>query len=785
MDRKPTYEELEKRVKELEKEAVEHKRAEEALRESEERYRDLYDNAPVMYHTIDTKGIVLECNQTEADMLGYSKEEIIGKPIYAFETKEYQDLAPHALREGMEKGHVVGERRFVRKDGTIIDTAFEGTAIYDDSGQVVGFRSTVTDITHLKRTQEALQESEQKYKTITESSLTGIFIHQDGRYVFVNDRFAEIHDYKREELLGKQHLSLVHPDQREIVKQRASKRLKGEAVPQRYELKRRRKDGKTIWCETMVTRIQYAGRPAIMGNMIDLTERKKAEEALRESEERYKAIFEGAAEGIMIADIETMRQKYANPAICRMLGYSEQELKRMSVRDIHPKEDLENVISEFEAQARGEKTLAQDIRCLRKDGTTIYADINTAKVLIDGRKCNVGFFTDTTERKKEEEEKKKLEAQFQAAQRMEAMGTLAGGIAHNFNNILMGIQGNTSLVLLRKTSDHPDYERLKGIEQGVKSGAELTRQLLGFARGGKYEVRPTNLNEVIESQNRLFGRTKKEITIHGKYEENLWTAEVDQGQIGQVLLNLYVNAWQAMPAGGDLYLQTENVTLDKNYTKPFTIEPGRYVKISVTDTGVGMDEATQQRIFEPFFTTQEMGRGTGLGLASVYGIIRNHGGIINVDSKKGEGTTFNIYLPASKKGVIEEKEEVGEVLKGTETVLLVDDEDMIIDVGEGILTELGYKVLLARSGKEAIEIYEKSKEKIDMVILDMIMPQMGGGKTYDRLKEMNPDIKVLLSSGYSIDGQATEILERGCNAFIQKPFNMKVLSQEVRKILDS
>ncbi len=197
-----------------------------------------------------------------------------------------------------------------------------------------------------------------------------------------------------------------------------------------------------------------------------------------------------------------------------------------------------------------------------------------------------------------------------------------------------------------------------------------------------------------------------------------------------------------------------------------------------------MDKKTRDRIFDPFFTTQEMGRGTGLGLASVYGIVRNHGGIINVDSKKGKGATFTIYLPASEKQVIEDKESVGEVLKGTETVLLVDDEDMIIDVGEGILKELGYKVLIARSGKEAIELYKKNQDKIAMVILDMIMPGVSGGATYDKLKEINPNIKVLLSSGYSIDGQATEIVDRGCDGFIQKPFNIKALSQEVRKILD-
>jgi len=368
---------------------------------------------------------------------------------------------------------------------------------------------------------------------------------------------------------------------------------------------------------------------------------------------------------------------------------------------------------------------------------------------------------------------------------MEAIGTLSGGIAHDFNNLLMGMQGNVSLVLLNKDSSHPDYERLQNIVQGVQSAAELTKQLLGFAIGGKYEVRPTNLNELIRNQNRMFGRTKKEITIRGEYKDNLWTVEVDQGQIEQVVLNLYVNAWQAMPSGGDLYIQTENVTLDENYTRPYAFEPGRYVKISITDTGVGMDEATQQRIFEPFFTTKEMGRGTGLGLASVYGIIKNHGGLINVYSEKGGGTTFTIYLPASKKKAAKEEDLHEEIFKGKETVLLVDDEDMIIDVGQEILKTLGYKALIARSGKRAIELYKKKQDKIDVVILDMIMPEMGGGVTYDRMREINPDVKVLLSSGYSINGQASEILTRGCNGFIQKPFNMKELSQELRKILDS
>ena len=295
---------------------------------------------------------------------------------------------------------------------------------------------------------------------------------------------------------------------------------------------------------------------------------------------------------------------------------------------------------------------------------------------------------------------------------------------------------------------------------------------------------PTDLNDLLGKSARMFGRTKKEVRVHTKYQEGIWAVEIDIGQIEQVLLNLYINAWQSMPGGGDLYLQTENVILDSNYIKPFAIDPGRYVKISVTDTGVVMEKNIQERIFEPFFTTKEMGRGAGMGLASAYGIIKKHGGIINVYSEKGEGTTFNIYLPVSDKEVLEMEEKSHEILKGTETILLVDDEEITIEVGKMLLEELGYRVLIAQSGKDAIEVYRTHADEIDMVLLDMIMPDMGGGETFDKLQEMDQGVKVVLSSGYSVNGDAQQVLDRGCMGFIQKPFNLTAVSQKTREILD-
>jgi two-component system, cell cycle sensor histidine kinase and response regulator CckA len=348
----------------------------------------------------------------------------------------------------------------------------------------------------------------------------------------------------------------------------------------------------------------------------------------------------------------------------------------------------------------------------------------------------------------------------------------------------MGILGNATLMLHEKASTDPEYAKLKAIEKYVLDGSRLTQQLLGVAKGGKYEVRPADINELIKKNSLMFGRTRKEIRIHRKFQKNVWTVMIDHGQIEQVLLNLYVNAWQAMPAGGDLYLQTANVTQDEDSVRGIALKPGNYVRISVTDSGGGMNEETRLRVFDPFFTTKKMGRGTGLGLASAYGIIKNHGGAITVYSQVDKGTTFNIYLPASNMKVVPEKKQFQATLTGSGTVLLVDDEQMILDVGREMLEKLGYYVLTADGGNAALEVYQQNRKRIDAVILDMIMPDMGGGDVYQRLKTLNPDIRVMLSSGYSINGMATDILNQGCNGFIQKPFNLRDLSIKMKEILN-
>jgi two-component system cell cycle sensor histidine kinase/response regulator CckA len=528
---------------------------------------------------------------------------------------------------------------------------------------------------------------------------------------------------------------------------------------------------------------------AIFGSHIQYTinKEREADEALRESAAKYRTILESIEEGYFETDL-LGNLTFSNGPLRRMLGYGPDELMKMNTQDFTTPETAaaaETILDRL--QQTGAAATISDYAVIQKDGTQKYLELSIS-LMNDHAGRPTGFrgvVRDVTERRQAEEEKKKLEAQLQAAQKMEAIGTLAGGIAHDFNNILMGIQGNASLLEMRLEPGHPGREKIKNIEKYVESGTELSRQLLGFARRGKYNVKASDINEIIEKTSAMFARTKKEVRVHPQLAKDAWTVEVDRGQIEQVLLNLYINAWQAMPDGGELFLTTENLVLDENYVRPYKVKPGRYVKVTVGDTGVGIDKKDLERIFEPFFTTKEMGRGTGLGLASVYGIIKNHGGHINVYSEAGQGTTFNFYLPASTRQVVEEvKPEDAAVRKGRETVLLVDDEEMIIDVGCGLLGELGYTVIPARSGQEALEIYSARRAEIGLVVMDMVMPGMGGGETFDRLKRINPGVKVLLSSGYSINGQASRIMERGCDGFIQKPFNLRQLSVKVREILD-
>jgi len=537
-----------------------------------------------------------------------------------------------------------------------------------------------------------------------------------------------------------------------------------------------------------LTRVLVLCMFLIFGSHIqyNVNRRRETGRAMRQQDEKYRTIIENIEEGFLETDLSG-NFTFFNNSICIILGYSSEELVGMNNRKYTDSENSKrfNEIMN-EVRRTGKPAQVKDIEVIRKNGDTRAIEFSVY-LIKDDKSEPVGFrgvVRDVTEIFKAEREKRKLKKQLQHSQKMEAIGSLAGGIAHDFNNVLMGMQGNASLMLFDIDESHPHYRKIKSIERYVENGSSLTRQLLGFSRGGRYEIRVTDLNELIKRTSSMFGRAKKEIKIHTKLLKKTWAVEVDQGQMEMVLLNLYINALHAMPEGGDLHLLSENVVIDESSAGNFRLKQGEYVKVAVVDTGTGMDKEIQEKVFDPFFTTKEKGRGTGLGLASASEVIKNHGGLIDVYSEKSKGATFNIYLPASDKEFIQEKELTLKILKGTETILLVDDEEMIIEVNQEILKTLGYNPMIARSGKKAIEIYKNNIDKINMVIMDMIIPGISGKETYDGLKKIDPKIKVLLSSGYSISGQAAEILEQGCNGFIQKPFKLRELSVKIREVLD-
>jgi two-component system cell cycle sensor histidine kinase/response regulator CckA len=647
-------------------------------------------------------------------------------------------------------------------------------------------------IEDLEQENKSLLEIEQKYQSIFNDIEDAYYeIDITGSFTYFNDAACHILGYSREELLHMNNRNYATPEAAKKVFQIFNTVYRTGIPAKIIDYEVIRKDGSKRIVELSVSLMKDVDGAIIgfRGIGRDITETKMAEKAMRESEAKYRDLVENANSIILRRDIEG-RITFINEFAQSFFGYTEDEiLGKNVVGTIVPEKDSDGTDLAQMVKDIGlhpEKYVTNENENMRSNGDRVWIAW-TNKAICD-REGNIREMlcigNDITERKKAAEEKKKLEAELYQARKMEAIGTLVGGLAHDFNNLLMGLQGRISLMLLDIDSSHPHYDNLKQQEAIIKDGADLTRQMLGFARHGKYEVRPININEIIHKTSEMFGRTKKEVTINRKYVDDIWTVEADQSQIEQVFVNIYINAWQAMPGGGHLYIETENVNLGKTEMSSFTIPQGRYVKISITDTGVGMDDMTKERIFEPFFTTREMGRGTGLGLASVYGIIKNHDGFIDVSSKKGLGTTFYIYLPAIEKKIGDDTvTPKTEILRGTETILLVDDERIILDVGEEVLKTMGYNVLLASSGKEALDHMERNKESIDMVILDMIMPEMSGGEVFDRIKKLKPDVKVLLSSGYSYHDRAREILDRGCNGFIQKPYRIEDLSKKIREIL--
>ena len=499
--------------------------------------------------------------------------------------------------------------------------------------------------------------------------------------------------------------------------------------------------------------------------------------------EEMKIVLDSTPAGIGI--IKGRVIEWVNDSFCSMLGYDQNFLigKDTNIFYADPRE-YDRVGRDLYPKVEKLGTGLVETKLVKKDGRFLNCRIRASRLnKHDSSKRMIFVITDISELKM-------LQTQLHQAQKMEAIGVLAGGVSHDFNNILMGIQGHLSLMQFNSSDIDKTKSHTNQIERLVKTAAELTRRLLGFARGGKYQISVLNINELIPLALNIFAPTRKDILVHESYDKQLHFVDADHTQLEQVFVNLLINASQAMPEHGEIFVKTQNICIDKNHDYAFEVHPGKYIKVTIKDTGIGMDHETQRKIFDPFFSTKSTDdqKGRGLGLSTVYGIIKNHDGFILVDSNKGHGASFHVCLPASDNIEVQEitegSHDIVQMQKGSETILLVDDEQEIINIGKNFLEKLGYKPIIARNGIEAVEIFKIYQDEISLIVLDLIMPEMNGKQAFAEIKKIREDSKILISTGYAVDDKIEELLDKGCQGFIRKPFSLNEFSYALRKILD-
>jgi two-component system cell cycle sensor histidine kinase/response regulator CckA len=627
-------------------------------------------------------------------------------------------------------------------------------------------------------------QKESLFRDLVEKSLVGIYIIQDGRFVYANAKLAEIFGYTADEVLAlPSWKDVVASEDLAVTSEHMRRRFSGEATSAHYTYRGRRKDGTTVDVEVLGNTTQLDGRLAVVGTCIDVSERRQRDEALRESEERFRNAFEHTGVPMVLTDLNH-RFLRANAAFAAMLGYSPEELLALSMPDITHPEDLAESLNRREGLMSGDVDHFQmEKRYHRKDGRVIWGLVNVSLIRDAGGRPEryVGQVQDVTERKRTEE-------QLRQAQKMEAVGQLAGGVAHDFNNMLTVINGFSELLLQRLPAGGPERGMVEQIYRAGERASMLTRQLLAFSRKQVVAPQVLDLNAIVADAEKMLARLiGEDVMLASVPGQGLPPIKADPGQIEQVLLNLCVNARDAMPRGGRLTIETSAVDLGDDYARAHAnVKPGRYVLLAVSDTGCGMDAATQARIFEPFFTTKGLGKGTGLGLSTVFGIVKQAGGHVAVYSEAGRGATFKVYLPAVEAADRRAAATLAPVVRGgTETILLLEDDPTVRSFTGIALRAKGYTVLEASSAAAALTLAAEHPGSIDLLITDVVMPGMGGREAAERLGKVRPGLKVMYVSGYTDDAIVRHGVLEAETAFLQKPFSGSALAAKVRAVLDA
>jgi PAS domain S-box-containing protein len=769
------------------------------VQKAEENYRSIFEHAIEGIFQSTPEGRFLTVNPAMARILGYDSPEEAIRDVTDITHQIYvhpEDRTEFARRE--QAGDVLKGFEFeaYRKDGEKIWLSLNRRSVWDENGIELYREGSVEDITERKRAEAEqarlnteIREERERLNTVV-ATVPGVvfeaWVRPDTGNTtdFVSEYVGPMTGYNVSEWLSMPGfwLSIVHPDDKERVAREANLHL-AKGGNGALEFRWIRKDEQIIWvrAHTIVICDKEGTPVGVRGVVIDVTEHRRAENALSESEERYRDLVENAHDIIFSHDLHG-NYSSVNRAAEQITGYTREECLTLNITDTIAPEHLNRAREMMAKQLAGEKVSAYEVDLLAKDGKRIAVEVNTKLILQDGVPVGVqGIARDVTKRKQ-------LEEQLRQSQKMEAIGQLAGGVAHDFNNLLTAINGYSSLALQRVEDGHLVKPYLEEVKKAGDRAANLTRQLLAFGRKQILQPVALNLNAVVTDMNKMLRRLiGEDIELTAKLDPDLGKVMADPGQIEQVLVNLIVNARDAMPQGGNLTIETTNVEIDSGYVSgQLGVQAGSYVKLAVSDTGVGMDEETRNRIFEPFFTTKEKGKGTGLGLSTVYGIVKQSGGNIWVYSGAGKGTTFKVYLPRAKSIARVNKEKVEEATPrgGSETVLLVEDEEVVRGLARRILEQAGYSVVEASKADEAIRFCEEHGNEVDLLLTDVVMPEMSGKELADRLKTQRPDLKMLFMSGYTDDAIVHHGVLDSSVEFIQKPFSPADLIEKVRDVLD-
>ena len=767
------------------------KEVERELKARKEKHGAILESAMDGFWIVDTAGRFLEVNKTYCEMSGYEEEELLHMDISDVEdVKTAVDINAH-MQNIQSKRHDRFESRHRRKDGSVFDVEVSVQYRPLDEPQCVVF---IRDITERKRSEEALIQSEQKWRDVlVNTPQIGIALNPDAEIIFVNNHFLKLTGWKEDEVLGQNWFDLFIPEEirEEIRGVFATVMKSGETQGlSSYENEILAKDGRflNISWSNVLTKNSEGEIMDVTCLGIDLTERRRAEEELAKREANYRLLVENQSDVVVKVDLEG-RFLFVSPSYCRMFGKTEDELLNQQYMPLVHEEDREPTAKAMEALFSPPHTAYMEQRALTKTGWRWLAWADTAVLNQEGGVIEIiGVGRDITEKKEAEQKQARLENQFRQAQKMESVGRLAGGVAHDFNNMLGIILGNTEMAMEAIAPDDRLHDNLSEIFSAARRSADITRQLLAFARKQTIEPKVLDLNRTIKSMLKMLQRLiGEDIDLAWLPDKKVWPVRMDPSQIDQILANLSVNARDAIADVGKITIETGNTTFDSAYCAEHQgFLPGEFALLAVSDDGCGMDQETQANLFEPFFTTKGVDKGTGLGLATVYGIVKQNDGFINVYSEPDQGTTFRIYLPRylAETESLEKKTSDKINLDGTETILLVEDEPSILKMTRVMLERTGYKVLAAGTPGEAIALAREHAGEIHLLMTDVVMPEMNGRDLAKNLLSLYPDLKRLFMSGYTANVIAHHgVLDEGVQ-FIQKPFSKQDLAIKVREALD-